>query len=601
VKLSDYVAWKLAELGLNQIFMVTGGGAMHLNHSIGTRSDLKCVFNHHEQACAMAADSYCRLSGKPAVVNVTTGPGGTNAITGVWGAWTDSIGMLVLSGQVKFSTTVQSLDFPLRQLGDQEIDIVRSIGPITKYAITVTEPSSIRYHIEKAAFLTMNGRPGPCWLDIPMDVQSAEIEPAKLLKFNPKEIQQPWRDLDLGSVTKKVLQQIRAADRPVVLVGSGVRLSGCAAIFLQVAEVLQIPIVTAWNAHDLVPNEHALYAGRPGTVGTRPGNFTVQNCDYLLILGSRLNIRQVSYEWTAFARGAYIAWVDIDEAELNKPTVKPDLPINSDLREFLPKLQESLVGWHQTRSHYEWLMWCRARLDRYPVPAEKTPNSAKINPYYFVNILTNALVDNDIVVAGNGTACVATFQAAMIKPGQRLVANSGCSAMGYDLPAAIGAALARPDVRIICLAGDGSIMMNLQELQVISHHKLPIRIFLLNNNGYASIAQTQKNYFNGVEVGNTPASGVSFPKFQSICEGFGIEYSQISKQDFLEREVLSVVSHNGPYLCEIMLDPDQPFSPKVSSRQLSDGSMVSSPLEDMAPFLPRDEFLENMIIPPYSE
>jgi len=599
-KISDYIASFFVEAGLSQVFMITGGGAMHLNHSLGTHPELNCIFNHHEQACTMGADSYFRLTRKPGVVNVTTGPGGTNAITGVWGAYTDSIGMIVLSGQVKWATTAQSTELPIRQLGDQEINIVEVVKPFTKYAITVTQPAEIRYHLEKALFLATNGRPGPCWLDIPINIQAASIDPEKLSRFSPSEIPQPWKSTDLETSSRKVLDKLEQSERPVILLGSGIRLSACDGLFLQIAELLQVPIVTAWNSHDLIPDAHPLYAGRPGTVGTRPGNFTVQNADFLLILGSRLNIRQISYEWNSFARGAYIAWVDIDEIELQKPTVRVNLPIHADLADFLPELQK-VLGTRSIKSHATWLSWCRERLERYPVLDSESSDSNLVDPYHFVSVLTNALGEDAVIVTGNGTACVVGFQAAKIKRGQRLFTNSGCAAMGYDLPAAIGASLARPGLGIICLAGDGSIMMNLQELQVISHHALPITIFLFSNNGYASIAQTHKNYFNGIEVGSTPDSGVSFPDFQRLCDGFQIKYSCILDKASLEDVISETLSHPGPQLCEVFIDPNQSFSPKLSSRQLPDGSMVSSPLEDMAPFLPRDEFRENMLIPLYNE
>ena len=599
-KVSDYIASFLIDAGLSQVFMVTGGGAMHLNHSLGTHPKLNCIFNHHEQACAMGADAFFRVARKPAIVNVTTGPGGTNAITGVWGAYTDSIGMIVLSGQVKWITTAQSTELPIRQLGDQEINIVQAVKPFTKYAVTVTDPTTIRYHLEKAIFLATNGRPGPCWLDIPMNVQAANIDLETLNRFRPSEIDQPWKFTNLEFSCQKVLDKLEQSERPVILLGSGVRLSACEEIFLQIAELLQVPIVTAWNAHDLVPDAHPLYAGRPGTVGTRPGNFTVQNADFLLILGSRLNIRQISYEWSSFARGAYIAWVDIDEVELQKPTVRADLPIHADLADFLPRLQQ-MLSVRPIKPHDTWLSWCRARLERYPIPVAEFPESDLINPYSFVSVLTETLGEEDIIVTANGTACVVAFQAAKIKRGQRLFTNSGCAAMGYDLPAAIGASLARPGLGIICLAGDGSIMMNLQELQVISHYSLPITIFLLSNNGYASIAQTHNNYFDGVEIGSTPSSGVSFPDFQRICDGFGIKYSCIRNKASLEGVICDTLKYPGPQLCEVFIDPDQPFSPKLASRQLPDGRMISSPLEDMSPFLPREEFRENMLIPLYNE
>jgi acetolactate synthase-1/2/3 large subunit len=599
-KLSDYIAERLSTSGISQVFMVTGGGSMHLNHSLGIHPSLNCVFNHHEQACTMAADSFFRLSGKLAVANVTTGPGGTNAITGVYGAWTDSIGMLVISGQVKWETTAQSTSLPIRQLGDQEINIIDIIRPLTKYALTITDPNSIQYHLDKAIWLAKSGRPGPSWLDIPINIQASMIDPVKLTEFDPSEIEQPWKNTNLTQLCTELVDRIHVAKRPVILAGTGVRISGCVDVLHRVVENLKIPIVTAWNAHDVIPDDHPLYAGRPGTVGTRAGNFAVQNSDLLLILGSRLNIRQVSYEWKSFARAAFKVWVDIDELELNKPTIKPDLAIHSDLRDFLPCLEEASTDYSST-AHQSWVRWVRTRVEQYPVLLEKHDQSKLINPYIFVDTLTKTLEEGDVVVTGDGTACVVTFQAAIIKRNQRFYTNSGCAAMGYDLPAAIGASLAEPGKRIICLAGDGSIMLNLQELQTISSNKLPIMIFLLNNNGYASIAQTFNNYFDGAEIGCTPKSGLSFPNFKNTCYGFRLPYYRIENHHELTKTITDVLASDAPGLCEIMLDPEINFAPKLSSRQLPDGQMTSSPLEDMAPFLERDELKSNMFIPLYDE
>ena len=600
VKLSDFIADRLAVLGISQVFMVTGGGSMHLNHSLATHSLITCTHNHHEQACAMAADSYFRLSGKLAVVNVTTGPGATNAITGVYGAWTDSLGMLVISGQVKWETTVQSTALPLRQLGDQEINIIKSVESLTKYAITITDPNSIKYHLDKAIYLATSGRPGPTWIDIPMNVQASIIDTDELIGFDPSEIDEPWKTTDLPNICQTILEKLSRAERPVILAGTGIRLSRSTDIFYQVVNDLQIPVTTAWNAHDLIPDDHPLYAGRPGTIGTRAGNFAVQNSDFLLILGSRLNIRQVSYEWNSFAREAYKVWVDIDKYELQKPTVRPDLPVHADLRDFLRELH--LVNSKlNLKSHSKWVSWCKTRVEKYPVVLTDYSSSKLINPYVFVDSLTKQLSPGDIVVTGDGSACVVTFQAATVKNNQRLYTNGGCAAMGYDLPAAIGAALAAPGERVICLAGDGSVMMNLQELQTISGNSFPITIFLLNNNGYASIAQTHNNYFHGVEVGCSEKSGLSFPRFESVAHAFDLDYYRIDNPSSLTNGIESVLASSTPILCEIIIDPLQPFSPKLSSRQLADGRMISSPLEDMAPFLDRDELDENLLINHYEE
>lgn len=446
MKSSDWIAQKVAASGIRQVFMVTGGGAMHLNHSLGSNSDLTCVFNNHEQACAMAAEGYFRLNNRLALVNVTSSPGGTNAITGVYGAFVDSVGMIILSGQVKHETTVRSTGLPLRQYGDQELDIEPLVRHVTKYCVMVTDPNSIRYHLEKAIYLARSGRPGPCWLDIPLNVQAAMIDPETLPGFDASELDEPWKKTDLASAANRIFEAVRKAKRPVVFAGNGVRLSGAHADFIRLVEKLNVPVVTGWNAHDAIWNDHPLYCGRPGTVGDRGGNFTVQNADLLLILGSRLNIRQVSYNWRSFASRATKIWVDIDALELQKPSVSADLPIHADLAELLPVLAaKDYVG--PTEAHADWLKWSRQRNADYPVVAPEYWDGPQINPYCFMQSLFQNLPENQVVVTANGSACVVSFQTAYLKPGQRLWTNSGCASMGYDLPAAIGP-LRRPKARL---------------------------------------------------------------------------------------------------------------------------------------------------------
>ncbi|MCC7007117.1 MAG: thiamine pyrophosphate-binding protein [Ottowia sp.] len=595
MKLSTYVAQKIAEQGIRHVFMVTGGGAMHLNHSLGTHPQLECVFNHHEQACAMAAEAYYRLTNRLAVVNVTSGPGGTNTITGVYGAYVDSIGMLVLSGQVKYETTVRSTGLPLRQYGDQELDIEQLVRPVTKYCEMVTDPSSIRYHLEKAMYLATTGRPGPVWLDIPLNVQGAQIDPDTLIGFDPSELDQPWQRTDLHAVSQQILDKLAHAQRPVVFAGGGVRLSGQYASFLALVEKLGIPVVTGWNAHDAIWNSNPYYIGRPGTIGDRAGNFAVQNADVLLILGSRLNIRQVSYNWTTFARAAYKIWVDIDPYELQKPTVRADMPILADLSELLPVLLEKNYPGPSSEQQ-SWLAWCQERQQRFPVVLPEYHKHTQINPYVFMESLFHELKEEQIIVTGNGSACVISFQAAVLKPGQRLWTNSGCASMGYDLPAAIGACKASQNQPIVCLAGDGSIMMNLQELQTIAGNHMPIKIFILNNNGYSSIFQTHRNFFNGVEVGAGPKSGVSFPDFCKLSAAFNLPFIRCTQHKEIGEAIRTTMSSDGPAICEIMIDEHQVFAPKLSSKQLPDGRIISPPLEDLSPFLSREAFRENMII-----
>lgn len=598
MRVSEYVANRLTELGVRHVFMLTGGGSMFLNYALGKHSQIKPIFNHHEQASAMAAEGYARITGKPAVINVTTGPGGVNALNGVYGAFTDSIPMLILSGQVKRETYIRTYNLPeLRQLGDQEVDIVSMVKVITKYAVTVTDPQTIRYHLEKAWHLAQTGRPGPCWLDIPIDVQSSLVDETQLEGFASFLKPEP-APAHLKESVAEALTRLKNAERPVILAGSGVRISGQVEQFLDVAHKLGIPVTTGWT-HDTIASDDPVFCGRPGTIGTRGGNFAVQNSDVLLVLGSRLNIRQTGYAWKSFARAAYKIWVDVDAAELNRPTIKPDMPIHADLKNFFKEMQNQLSDWDSKR-HAQWLAWCKERNQKYPaiLPKHREFNG-RINPYHFMGTLFENLGADDVVITGNATACIVSFQAGKIKMGQRLFSNSGSASMGYDLPASIGAAVAGDGRQVICLAGDGSLQLNIQELQTVIHYQLPIKIFVLNNNGYLSIRTSQKGFLGGV-VGEGPESDVTFPDFIKLAQAYGFQTQRLDSADF-ETGLREVLSADGPVLCEVILDPAQGFEPRQSSRPLPDGRIVSAPLEDMFPFLERDELVSNMLIPLWEE
>lgn len=596
VKLSNWVAQRLVEFGVKHVFMVTGGGAMHLNHAFGTHPGLECVFNHHEQASAIAAEAYYRVNNRLAVANVTSGPGGTNAITGVHGAFADSIAMLVISGQVKMETTVRSTGLPLRQYGDQELDIEELVRPVTKYVQMVTDPRSIRYHLEKALYLAVSGRPGPCWLDIPLNVQASLIDPDDLPGFDPAELGAPWNeDFELADTCSRILERIAAAKRPVVYAGNGVHLSGQHAAFLRLIDKLKIPVVTGFSAHDLLWDSHPLNGGRPGTIGDRPGNFVAQNSDCLLILGTRLNIRQISYNWQSFAREAFKIWVDIDPLEMDRPNIKADMPVVADLAVLLPALADAEYA-GPTPEHAQWLEWAQERRRRFSVVQPEYWSNRVVNSYCFMDRLFEHLTSDAVVVAANATACIVSFQASRLKQGQRLWSNSGSAMMGYDLPAAIGACKANGDKEVICLAGDGSIMMNLQELQTIIGNRLPIKIFLLNNSGYVSIFQSQRNFFAGDEVGGGPKSGVTFPDFKRVAEAFGFPFLRISSHGELDDIIQQTLAIEGPVVCEVMLDEAVPFAPKLGAKQHPDGRITSPALEDLSPFLSREQLRENMII-----
>lgn len=599
IRVADYLFRTLADRGVRHVFMVSGGGAMHLNDALGRESRLNYICTHHEQTGAMAAESYARLSGRVGVVNVTTGPGGINALNGVFGAWTDSIPMLVISGQVKRQTCMAFNDVPgLRQLGDQEVDIVRMVKGITKYAEIVREPDAIRIHLEKALHLSTSGRPGPCWIDIPVDVQGAWVEVEKLEGYTPAEDEAGLVGPELDGACREILARLARAKRPVIYAGSGIRTSGGYAAFLELVARLGVPVVTAWNSNDLMPDDHPDCAGRAGSVGDRAGNFAVQNADVLLILGCRLNIRLVSYNWENFARHADKIWVDIDAAELRKPTVRPDFPVHADLREVLPLLLRLSAGYDRNR-HDEWRAWCQERRRRFPVvQPEYWTDSVNVNPYCFIERLFDQLTDDEVVVTGDGTACVTAFQAGRVRRGTRMYHNSGAASMGYDVPAAIGAAIALGgEQRVICIAGDGSIMMNLQDLQTIATHKLPVKIFVLNNRGYHSIRQTQQSFFPGNVVGCGEESGLGFPDWGRMAAAFDMPFQRCAAHADLDAGISATLSAPSAAVCEVVLDLRQAFSPKLSSRTLPDGRIVTSPPEDMAPFLTREELRENMIVP----
>ncbi|MDB5249657.1 MAG: acetolactate synthase [Segetibacter sp.] len=597
MKLSNYIFSYLQSQGIDTVFMVTGGGAMHLNDSIGRLPGLKYVCNHHEQAAAMAAEGYARVANKPAIVNVTTGPGSINALNGVYGAFTDSIPMIILSGQVKRETMLSSHDVPgLRQLGDQEVEIIPMVKGITKYAVTVTDPNTIRYHLEKALYLAITGRPGPCWLDLPVDVQSAIVEEDQMEGFVPGEL--PVVDnSNLEQDVLRVIEKITSAERPLMVGSTGIRLAGALEEFQEAIESLGIPVVTAWS-HDVIHFDHPQYIGKQGTIGDRAGNFAAQNADVLLMIGTRMPIRQISYNWENFAPNAYKIHVDIDKAELVKPTMKTDLPLNYDAKEFLNALIKALRENkdYDKNKYAAWVKWGIERKKKYPavLPHHKDP-ARPINPYYFLSELQKRLTENDVIVCGNATACIVTFQTSQVKKGQQLFSNSGSASMGYDLPAALGAACADPAKRVICLAGDGSIQMNIQELQTVSQHRWNLKIFVLDNGGYLSIRSTQNNFFK-LGIGTGPDNGVSFPNMEKLAEGFGLPSYTLKDYNFQE-QLEEILAMEGPVLINVKLDGDQAFEPKLSSKQLPDGKMVSASLHDMFPFLSEEELASNMIVP----
>ena len=592
IKVSDYIASRLKNIyDIKNVFMVSGGGAMHLNDSFGKYIPYIC--NHNEQACAIAAEGYAKASSKLAVVNVTTGPGGLNCLNGVFGQWTDSVPVLYISGQVKRATTLASCpDLNLRQLGDQEADIISVVKPLTKYAVMVKNPLEIKYHLDRAVYEATTGRKGPVWLDIPIDVQAAVIDEQELIDFDIS--CKPPSTKEDCKITE-VLNRLSLAKTPLIVAGHGIRLSGMKNTFLDILKNLNIPVVTTFNGFDLLNEDTPQYIGRIGTIGQRAGNFALQNADLVLFLGTRNNIRQISYNWENFARNAYKIVVDIDKAELEKPLVKPDMAIHADLADFLPLLKEALTSIDKP----QWLTFCWDLKERYSFgnTKEYSQTGDKINVYYFVRRLTELMSENDVCVTANGTAIIASVQTAMVKNNQRIFSNSGDASMGYDLPAAIGACVANNKKNTICIAGDGSLMMNLQELQTLKHHNLPVKIFILNNDGYSSIKQTQTNFFEGRNTGAGTNSGVSIPDFVKVGSAFDIKSIRLESPDEIDNTIKDVLSAKGPVLCDVIVNPDYIFTPKLSSRKLEDGTMISPSLEDMYPFLPRDEYERNFYSP----
>lgn len=806
IKLANYISETLVANGITQNFSVTGGGAMHLNDAFGHQKGMHTLYQHHEQACAMAAESYARIYNRPALLCVTSGPGGTNAITGVLGAWLDSIPMLIISGQVRYDNTARWAEEQngtrLRAMGDQEFDITKSIDCMTKYSEMLTDPYRVRYALEKCIYLSQTGRPGPCWLDIPVDIQGKYIETDELIGFDPVDYaaggdgwatspdattridacphcrnafaRSPYEAnaADHASVTdsaastpalsgavtasmslaalateayaaahripadadtskreaavppvdpqqvQTILEKIRASRRPIFYTGNGIRIAGAESLFLEVAHRLNIPVVVGWNGPDIIPSDDPLYVGRPGGRGDRPGNLAVQNADLILSIGSRLNIRQVGYDFKSWARDAYVIVNDIDAEELRKPSVHCDLAVHADARQLLKCLLRELHVLGHTPAHplfqggegllrddalrvchteearqdvkneatrLSWLATCAFYRDNYPtiLPEYLAPSDPTLSPedpasfanvYALIKEVSDQAAPGQVTVVGNGSPCVAGGQAYRIKPGTRFISQDGVASMGYGLPAAIGAAVAvhasvdatpcggadaslpretadanagdaqqdhdysalaadpsfhesaddrlAAELRdpywtgrdehylayekhdILVLTGDGSIQMNLQELQTIISHQLPIKIFVINNGGYHSIRQTQTNLFRGeplvgigIDSGMGGVQDLSFPDMEKIAHAYGFPFIRAHHNEELHDAVAETLATDGPAICEIMVTLTQQFLPKSAAKRLPDGSIISPPLEDLAPYLPDEEMDRIMIVP----
>lgn len=595
VKVSDYVASFFAENGIKTLFTVVGGGAMHLNDSFGHHEKLHCVYNHHEQASAIAAECYFRVNNEMAGVCVTSGPGAVNALNGVVGAYLDSIPMIVVSGQTKTSLMVRNSGLPLRTLGNQEYDIIPTLGNATKYAETVMRADQIKYCLEKAFYLARCGRPGPCWLEIPIDIQGSFVELEKLEGFVP--------DIDSNSQYKiensiiLLCEKMQEAQRPVIYAGNGIRISACNDTFIDLVEELGIPVVTCWDSIDLIDSDNKYYVGRAGIMGDRPGNFAIQNSDLVLAIGNRLNIYQVGYQKESWAREAYVVDVDIDPFELEKPTIHVDLPICCDAKVFIQLLLRTAKKLLSPERFEPWVQQCQVWKKKYPVVQKcYYEQEEPVNVYAFIDKFSRALPKEAITIVANGSASVVGSAAYYIKNNQRFIMNCAFSSMGYDLPAAIGASIASGR-EVFCIAGDGSVQMNIQELQTIVTNKLPIKIVVINNDGYQQIRLTQTNLFEKHFVGIGPDSGdLSFPDFEKLSNAYGIPYIYCGRLSELDAAIDQFLNIKSYCLLEIRCDKKQAFEPKSATKRLEDGTLFSPPLEDLAPFLDREELRENMFI-----
>ena len=601
-RLADYVADFVESHGVQDVFSVVGGGAMHLNDAFGHRDGLHVTYQHHEQACAIAAEAYARIENKIALVCVTSGPGGTNALTGVLGGWLDSIPMMIISGQVRYDTTARyekkRTGAILRAEGDQEFDITKAVASMCKYADMLERPEDIRYMLEKAWYLAVNGRPGPVWIDIPVNYQGTYIETEELRGF---QIEDEPSDRQSENVFESVVKMLSEAKRPVIYAGYGIRLAGAVKEFHQLVERLKIPVVTYWNSIDLIEDENPQYAGRGGNMGNRPGNFAVQNADCLLAIGTRISIRQVGYNWKSWARAAKVIMVDIDENELKKHTIHVDTPICMDAKEFITGLNKA---WRSKEIQMDWRQWnqtCQNWRQKYPTTTDKhwAENGHSANVYAFIRYLSSSLPQGSVTVVSNGACCVVGHQNYVIQKNSRFIINSAVASMGYGLPAAIGACKACGNRAVVCLEGDGSLMMNLQELQTVVTNRLPVKLFVINNQGYHSIRITQNNLFSEHDkVGIGPESGdLSFPQYRKIAEAFGYPYYEAHSNNEMKIVVDQVLKKQGYAFCEIFTDTLQVWEPKSSTKRLEDGTLVSPPLEDLAPFLSREELEQNMFIP----
>lgn len=597
IKVSDYVIKRLEETGAAHMFMLPGGGAMHLNDSLGKSKKIQYVCCLHEQACAIAAEAYARVTNNIGLLMVTTGPGGTNALTGVAGAYLESTPVFVVSGQVKRMDMINGQG--IRQQGMQELDIISVVKSITKYSALVDDPQMIRYHVERALYEATHGRKGPVWLDIPLDVQATMIDEDKLIGYTPTLVPQKS---DLEKQVLKVIDLINKSERPVLLAGNGIRLSDGIEELEEVVKILNIPILTTWNGIDLIEEDNPLYFGRPGGLGHRYANFIQQNSDFFLSIGARLNLLQTGYNFDGFAREAVKVMVDIDNAELHKINVRPDIPVCADAKEFLRSLIKNRDKIEE-KNREDWFKYCNRVKEKYPiVKPEYWEEKGAVNTYCLLETISKYMKEDDVYVSGSSGSCIdISMQTFRVKRGQRVFCTKGLASMGYGLPSAIGACLASGKKRTVGVNGDGGFMMNIQELETIVRLKLPIKIFVLSNHGYGAIKATQTNLFAGHLVACNETSGLTIPQIAKVASAFGIKSVVINNNGELEECVKSALEFEGPVIIEVMTPIGLTALPKQVSYKRSDGQMESKPLEYMNPPLDEEEMKDNMIIPMFIE
>lgn len=600
IKLSDYVIHYLEQLKISHMFMLPGGGAMHLNDSLGNSKSIEYVVCLHEQACSIAAEAYARVTNKPGLLMVTTGPGGTNALTGVAAAYIESTPMIVLSGQVKRADMINGQG--IRQQGMQEVDIISIAKPVTKYAVLVTQPESIKYHLDRAVYEATNGRKGPVWLDIPLDVQASMIDETKLEGWEPKIdiYKQQSKKQELEEKVLEIIEHLNKAEHPVLLAGNGIRLADGKKEFDELVDTLQIPVLTTWNGIDLIAEDNPLFFGRPGGMGQRYANFIQQNSDFYLSIGARMNLLQTGYNFDGFARAAYKVMVDIDANELHKINVRPQLAVEADAKMFIEILLE-----HKdkiTKKDYtSWFDYCKRLKEKYQIVTKEVWEQKKlVNTYALLDTITEQMKEDDIYISGSSGTCIdVSMQTFRVKKGQRVFCTKGLASMGFGVPATIGACLAGKRRRTVCVNGDGGFQMNIQELETIHRLKLPIKIFVLNNQGYAQIHTTQKNIFKGHYVACDEKSHLTLSPISAVAQAYGLKNVQIHSNNELKDKVKEVLEYDGPVICEVMVPIDLSALPKQVSYKRSDGQMESLPLEYMNPPLEQKEFEDNMLIPLY--